>query len=73
MLPTYSHSDRGIMRAQTSVRSNGSYEFTTAQGVAIRAMLVAASRPHSSESTESPSGVVESDPEASPTNEDGHP
>ena len=65
LLPPNSHADRGIMRAQTSVRSNGSYEFTAAQGVAIRAMLIAASRPHSSESTESPSAVVESDPEAS--------
>ncbi len=46
LLPPYSHADRGIMRANTGVRSNGSYYFTTEQGVAIRSMLLAASRAH---------------------------
>ena len=54
VLPTDSHADRGIMRANIGVRSNSSYDFTTEQGVAIRSMLLAASRPHSSESTDSP-------------------
>jgi hypothetical protein len=43
LLPVYSHADRGIMRASTFVRSNGSYDFTIEQGVAIRSMVLAAS------------------------------
>ena len=46
LLPPHSHADAGIMRANTGVRSNGSYYFTTEQGVAIRSMLLAASRAH---------------------------
>ena len=39
LLPPNSHAAHGIMRASPSVRSNGSYDFTTDQGVAIRSML----------------------------------
>jgi hypothetical protein len=52
LLPPHSHSERGIMRASTFVRSNGSYDFTTEQGVAIRSMLLAASYPHATEIAE---------------------
>jgi hypothetical protein len=52
LLPSDSHSDRGIMRAYVSVRSKDGRDFTTEQGVVIRAMLVAASRPHAVKTTD---------------------
>jgi hypothetical protein len=46
VLPIDSHADRGIMRANLGVRSKSADDFTTEQGVAIRSILLAASRPH---------------------------
>lgn len=53
VLPVYSHSDRGIMRANIDVRSKRFHDFTTEQGVAIRTMILAASRAHTSQITDS--------------------
>ena len=46
VLPVYSHSDRGIMRANIDVRSKSFHDFTTEQGIAIRKMILGGSRPH---------------------------
>jgi hypothetical protein len=45
VLPEYSHSDQGIMRANVGVRSNSHREFTTEQAAVIRSILLAAPRP----------------------------
>ena len=45
VLPAYSHSEQGIMRANVGVRSKSGLDFTTEQAVAIRSMLASASRP----------------------------
>jgi hypothetical protein len=45
VLPEYSHSDSGIMRANVGVRSKSDREFTTEQAAVIRSILVAATRP----------------------------
>lgn len=47
VLPIYSHSDSGIMRANIVVRSKSFQDFTPEQAVTIRSMLLAASRLHS--------------------------
>jgi hypothetical protein len=52
VLPPHSHSDDGIMRANIGVRSKSRLDFTTEQGVAIRSMLLAASRPYAAEITD---------------------
>jgi hypothetical protein len=51
VLPVYRHSDEGLMRAHINigVRSKGGRDFTTEQGVAIRSLLLAASRPRAAE------------------------
>jgi hypothetical protein len=41
VLPTYSHSSRGIMRAGLIVRSTTNQLFTTEQGAAIRTFVMA--------------------------------
>ena len=53
VLPVYSHSDRGIMRANIDVRSKRFHGFTTEQGIAIRSMILAASLPHAGQITDS--------------------
>ncbi|MGH2400139.1 MAG: hypothetical protein ACRDF6_09865 [bacterium] len=44
LLPVYSHSARGIMRADIDIRSKRGGDFTSEQAAAIRSMLLAASR-----------------------------
>jgi hypothetical protein len=51
VLPIYSHTDRGIMRPNIGVRSKSFHDFTTEQGVAIRKMILGASRPHAGQIT----------------------
>ena len=47
VLPIYGHADRGIMRADIGrPLEAAACDFTTEQGVAIRSMLLAASRTH---------------------------
>jgi hypothetical protein len=50
VLPAYSHSDEGIMRANFGVRSKSALDFTPEQAVVIRSILLAASRPSGAES-----------------------
>ncbi len=45
VLPEYSHSDQGIMRANVGVRSKSDREFTTEQAAVIRSILLAAPLP----------------------------
>jgi len=41
------------MRANIDVRSKSFHDFTTEQGIAIRSMILAASRPHAGHITDS--------------------
>jgi hypothetical protein len=52
VLPVYSHSDEGLMRAHIGVRSTSGRNFTTEQAAAIRSMLLAESRPHAADVTD---------------------
>jgi hypothetical protein len=49
VLPFYGHSERGIMRATFGVRSTSFHEFTGEEADAIRATLMAASRPQAAD------------------------
>ena len=51
VLPFYGHSDQGIMRANVDVRSTSFHEFTSEEADAIRATLLAASRPQAADLT----------------------
>ncbi len=51
VLPIDSHADRGIMQANIGMDPKSDSDFTTEQGVAIRSMLLAASRPHADQIT----------------------
>ena len=61
VLPVNSHSDQGIMRANVGVRSKSDRDFTTEQGIAIRSMLLAASRPHGAEIADATTTLTEVD------------
>jgi hypothetical protein len=56
VLPFYGHSDRGIMRANFGVRSTSFHEFTAEEADAIRATLMAASRPQVADLTDAAIG-----------------
>ncbi len=53
VLPIYSHTARGIMRANIDFRSKQLQDFTTEQGVAIRKMILGGARPHAGQITDS--------------------
>ena len=56
VLPFYGHSDRGIMRANFNVYSKSFHEFTGEEADAIRATLMAASRPKVADLTDAAIG-----------------
>ena len=56
VLPFYGHSDRGIMRANFDVYSTSFHEFTGEEADAIRATLMAASRPQVADLTDAAVG-----------------
>ena len=52
VLPMYSHSEDGIMRARLVVRAKSSQEFTPQQAFAIRSLLLTTSRSHAAQITD---------------------
>ena len=65
VLPSYSHSDHGIMGANIGVRSMSARDFSTEQGVAIRSTLLA----NSSASSAPLGNLVHPEPQDGPPQE----